>query len=810
MIITRVRLHPFGCLTDTELTFQPGLNVVVGPNEAGKSTVFNAIFAALFVGAKLGKREFENKIRRFLPLGGGDTVRVDLEFTNGGKTYHLKRSWGGTRTSELTLPDDTAVTDDDAVAARLAPLLAATEGTYKSVLMTYQAGLGRTLQALSKEHSETVRNLGDILRAAVLETDGVSIDRFRDRIQAEYDNYFSRWDRKEDYPEKGRGIQNPWKVDVRKILKAFYDREKLRKDLEDVRRFEEELGGINQQIGEQTNTLEETEAYLKKNRQVVEDARERRRLSAELNGLPARFAKCEEANSQWPVLENKLEELDKKLPPMEEQEKALAAERQTADVLEKKRALREIYKRAQSKEKALEEAREALQKLKKISREDLEKLRAAVGRIDRLRSGLAAGQLTVKVTSKKDTRVTIGKDVGKPVETELAAGHPVEITAGGRVTIDHPELSVEATSGERPFEEISREYGEAQKTRDGLLTGLGVTDIKEAEAALRAWEEQAGIVRQTEQNLKDELGEYIFEDLKRQVGDKGPAGEARPLAEVAVEHEKVKGDIRAAKEKQEQLKKQIESYVKEYTDKRTLLLAVAEGVKNKKEIEDKISGLAPLPEGVENAEDFIAGFRLREEEVKELRNKLSGLKMEQIRLTENMPDETEEALEKRLGDAEDRFAAVKREGEAIARIRDLTGPLLEEIDRDTFEGLRKDVEDMIERLTGKRYRSVAMEESLPQGLVRDDGQILTHELLSVGTRDDLALAIRLAMAKQFLGESDGFILMDDPLVDLDPDRQQAAAELLRDFAGGKQLLIFTCHPPHAERLNGKMVTLTIK
>jgi len=277
-----------------------------------------------------------------------------------------------------------------------------------------------------------------------------------------------------------------------------------------------------------------------------------------------------------------------------------------------------------------------------------------------------------------------------------------------------------------------------------------------------------------------------------------------------VEHEKVKGDIHAAKEKQEQLKKQIESYVKEYTDKRTLLLAVAEGVKNKKEIEDKISGLAPLPEGVENAEDFIAGFRRREEEVKELRNKLSELKMEQIRLTENMPDETEEALEKRLRDAKDRFAAVKREGEAIARIRDLTGPLLEEIDQGTFEGLRKDVEDMIERLTGKRYRSVAMEESLPQGLVRDDGQILTHELLSVGTRDDLALAIRLAMAKQFLGESDGFILMDDPLVDLDPDRQQAAAELLRAFAGGKQLLIFTCHPPHADRLKGKMVTLTIK
>ena len=807
MIITRVRLHPFGGLIDTELTFQPGLNVVVGPNEVGKSTVFNAIFSVLFVKTKISKPDFKNNIRRFLPLGGGDTVRVELDFIHDGQNYGLKKSWGGTVSSKLTLPDGTDVTDEEAIEDCLSPLLAATEGTYKSVLMTYQAGLSRTLRNLHEEHSETVQNLGDILRAAVLETDGVSIDRFREKIQAEYDDYFSRWDRKEDYPEQGRGIQNPWKRDVGKILQAFYDQAEMRKALEEVRRLEEELGKIHQRIGEQTNAFEETEAYLKKNRQAVEDARERRTLSAELNGLQARLAKYEEVNGQWPVLENKLEELDKKLPAMEDQKKALAAQRQTADELEKKRALREIYKRVKAKEKALEEAREALEKLKKISQEDLEKLRVAVGRINRLQAGLAAGKLTVKVTSKKDMRVAILKDVGKPVEKELSAGHPVEITASGRVTISHPELTVEATSGERPFEEISREYGEAQKTRDGLLAGLGVTDIKEAEAALRAWEEQAGIVRQTEQNLKDELGEYIFEDLKRQVGDKGLAGEARPLAEVAVEHEKVKGDIHTAKEKQEQIKKQIESYVKEYTDKRTLLLEVAEGVKNKKEIEDKISGLAPLPEGVENAEDFIAGFRRREEEVKELRNKLSELKMEQIRLTENMPDETEEALEKRLRDAEDRFAAVKREGEAIARIRDLTGPLLEEIDQDTFEGLRKDVEDMIERLTGKRYRSVAMEESLPRGLVRDDGQILTHKLLSIGTRDDLALAIRLAMARQFLDESNGFLLMDDPLVDLDPERQNAAAELLKDFATEKQLLIFTCHPGHANQLKGNQVQI---
>lgn len=808
MIITRVKLNPFGGMMGRELRFRSGLNVIVGPNEAGKSTVFQAIFAALFVRSKLGKRDLENKIQRFLPLGGGDTIRVELDFAREGDIYKLKKTWGGTVAAELVLPDGTSITDEEEIEKRLTPLLGAAEGTYKSVLMTYQSGLGRTLESLSKDHPETIRNLGDILRAAVLETDGISIDRFRERVEAEYNDYFSRWDRKEDYPEKGKSIQNPWKKQVGKILQAFYDKEDLKAALEEVRRLEEELGRINQEIGEQAKSVKDTEVYLKKNQQAVEDARERRTLSAELNGLKARLKNYQEANNRWPVIESKLEELAKKMPVLEKRKKTFASERKTAEELEKNRALRQIYQRASAKKKVLEEAIRELQTLKRIKRENLEKLRAAISRIDRLQAGLAGGRLTVKLTAKKNMRVKLQKDIDMPAEKELKTGQALEIKAGGRVKIDHAGLSVEATSGDRPFEEISREYEAAKKLRDKILSDLDVAGITEAETDLRAREEQAGIVRQAEQNLKDELGNYTFENLKRQLGGQSPAEKVRPLAEVAVAHEKVKGDIRAFQEKQEQLKNQIEVYVKEYTDKQTLLLSLAEAVKKQQEIGDKITKLLPLPEGVEDPEIYIRDFQRRQAKLRDMQNKLSELKIKQAGLIAKMPEETEEALERRLLDAEDRFSALEREGDAVARIRDIAGPLLEEINRDTFKGLQKDVEGMIEKLTGKRYRSVAMEGSLPRGLVRADGQILTHDLLSVGTRDELALAIRLAMAKQFLGDSDGFLIMDDPLVDLDPERQQAAAELLSDFAAEKQLLIFTCHQSHAEHLKGEQVILT--
>jgi exonuclease SbcC len=80
-------------------------------------------------------------------------------------------------------------------------------------------------------------------------------------------------------------------------------------------------------------------------------------------------------------------------------------------------------------------------------------------------------------------------------------------------------------------------------------------------------------------------------------------------------------------------------------------------------------------------------------------------------------------------------------------------------------------------------------------------------VLSTGTRACLGLAVRLAMARWFLEDRDGFLLLDDPMVDLDPVRQDAAAELLRRFAGEKQVVLFTCHPTHAGLLGGSRVEL---
>ena len=71
----------------------------------------------------------------------------------------------------------------------------------------------------------------------------------------------------------------------------------------------------------------------------------------------------------------------------------------------------------------------------------------------------------------------------------------------------------------------------------------------------------------------------------------------------------------------------------------------------------------------------------------------------------------------------------------------------------------------------------------------------------------VGLAMRLAMARCLLGPNDGFLVMDDPLADLDPRRQAAAAGLLCEYARDRQVVVFTCHPGHAELLGGASAML---
>ena len=169
-------------MVDKEINLDNGLNVIYGPNEAGKSTIYNGVQKVLFIPSKLNKKTTMYKeMQRYIPIGGGDTAKVEVQFLHGNDLFTLTKVWGGSMTSELKLPDRTVITDEKSIQEKLESLLAAKEGTYRSILMTYQNGLAKTLEDLS-DNQDTVFSLGDIIQKTMYETDGVSVDKFKAEI----------------------------------------------------------------------------------------------------------------------------------------------------------------------------------------------------------------------------------------------------------------------------------------------------------------------------------------------------------------------------------------------------------------------------------------------------------------------------------------------------------------------------------------------------------------------------------------------------------------------------------------------------
>ena len=103
----------------------------------------------------------------------------------------------------------------------------------------------------------------------------------------------------------------------------------------------------------------------------------------------------------------------------------------------------------------------------------------------------------------------------------------------------------------------------------------------------------------------------------------------------------------------------------------------------------------------------------------------------------------------------------------------------------------------LNQLTRGRYQSIWSPLGTQRLCVRDDREsIFEVSQLSGGTREQLYLAVRLALVEQLALQGATLpMVLDDVLVNFDHGRTELAVDTLLDFAnrGQQQLLIFTCH-----------------
>ncbi len=119
MNITRLRLHYFRRHDDLDIELTPGLNIVRGSNEAGKSTIQRALEMILFRRPTFAGAELD-EIRPWRRPDADPTI--EIEFDESGRRGTLRKIFGGHKGTVSMGYGDETLTDPAAVDAKVAQM----------------------------------------------------------------------------------------------------------------------------------------------------------------------------------------------------------------------------------------------------------------------------------------------------------------------------------------------------------------------------------------------------------------------------------------------------------------------------------------------------------------------------------------------------------------------------------------------------------------------------------------------------------------------------------------------------------------
>lgn len=162
-------------------------------------------------------------------------------------------------------------------------------------------------------------------------------------------------------------------------------------------------------------------------------------------------------------------------------------------------------------------------------------------------------------------------------------------------------------------------------------------------------------------------------------------------------------------------------------------------------------------------------------------------------------------LEAALTQKRDELAQKQAEYDAIALAMESLQSANTALQNRFSPALSRRAGELFSRLTGGKYESVLLDRTF-SAQAGETGESVSHDaqLLSLGTLDQLYLAVRLAICESALPADDPPpIVLDDALVRFDDERCRAALELLLEESKSRQILLFTCQHRESAYFSGR-------
>jgi DNA repair exonuclease SbcCD ATPase subunit len=792
MWVERIEIGGFGRLRNLSIDLQDGLNVVTGLNEAGKSTLHQAIATALFgcfsTTDRRREQDAERRRERFAPWDGG-TYRVSI-VTRNAHGVSLRIDWDLSGRTSFVARD--AITGQDRTSA--------IRGVGDGVLRADTHGISRAVF----ERSLVVRQ-GEL--AAIADEEGAVAAALESALASSERN-----------ASASRAVE---------ILAAQRDSigtARSSKRPLPIARAEAHHAAEALSAAEQARDEIEGAALAARDASIAAEAAERRLSSSRATASGRRLAELEEWNERVTSLEVALGALDRKRAMLSD---AAPVEPSAIVELENARDARatasERAERARRAADAVEpELADAEGRLRELDatlavheayRDGPDT--AALRELDHVLTRLRARPASLPVATRRPA-VALGA-TGVLLVAAVIAGATAGLVPAAvllLVAVVAGAVGVHWLMIERDRRRQTRHAtDEDEERRSQLLAAAGIDphaagahdrfrreangratfeDASGRAAALRADVQQLARERSESRRLDGELVE-----AERRVRDAylrlGVDPSDEPAAASAIETRRQRAALRQSLDG---------DHAKLAAEHAGLLAGRDPRALRTEVLELRAAGVLPATGTAARADDESIADLARDARVR-----AAALAAHFETLASGLADTS--VLAEQLASAQDRAARLERAHEVLSIAADALAEAAAATYRDVAPHLNRALSRALDRATDGRYREVR---------VAPDLSVVVHgperaapvalDDLSFGTRELVHLVQRLELARLLGGDDPPPILLDDVLGHCDAPRRSALAGLIADAATRQQVIVLATTPEAAEALLGSTADVT--
>jgi DNA repair exonuclease SbcCD ATPase subunit len=816
MKINHLSVSHFAGIQAFQCQFGEHLTVVYGENEKGKSTLLKALKFALFIPSNIGARalmtQFGFKLEDILPRNGeSDTFQVGLHFEYEGKKYALKKSFGAAPFSELVNETDGGNIQQPAtVQARLNEMLeqgGANLAAWLKVMFANQASLTRSLAEI-REESSISNSLADILT----QFEGKSPEQFKQDLDEKLKALTANWelfDRNGMPYNRPRmngaqgDVDHPWVNGNGFIISAYYNKKKEIIKRQSRADFEQLFDAKVSEITEMQDQQERSRAFTEQHKAVLTGNSNRSALEANLRLIEKQKSDATSAFTDWTNATTFLDALQTHELTAKRALKELEEEMNSANQVAGAETLKQDVAYLTDIQAKMDEKSKELIQLKEISQEDYREADRLSKALDKLRIKLEAQKLRVELVAKQLVNAKLKKGLDGSESIQIQSGETFSFEANTQFVLELNEFQLSTTAGNEKVADIEASFQRDETALQQLLEKYGVTDFQAMNTLQSAHQKIKVEIQGLESNYAGRLGGRNIEELSLEYA-KIQGIQVRPKAVLSPLIQSQSQELVRLEMKRDQFKKRLDELENQFVNQEGIM---SEMIRLSSEIEKYKKDLASLPQLPEGYEDF-ASFKISYDDhvnsLQKANDRLFVLLQERSGMLSRYSDEASlEEINEQVRIYEAQYQAYIEQAMAYHTIAKRLEVVQAEVAENPYAALTLKVNSYLGSLTSGRYVQVDMDRAAPVGLLRDGYTLETH-LLSQGTSDVLALALRLGMADVYQGD---FLVLDDPMTELDEGRQVNASNVLRAFSADKQVIVFTCHARNRDLLGGEVIHL---